>query len=267
MSLDNQATLVSVTQPSVGGLTNHGDGTYTYVPAEDFEGQDQFEVTYQSSAGNQQSFAIDVLVEQPGPIASWSFDEDDGKIATDGTGNGNVGEIFGANRTQGYLGRALEFDGIDDRLLLGTGPSLEGPTDFTVAAMVRTSATSGGVIIQQRNGGFNGEYILNIKADGRVNFWMYGNSRYQFNITSPDAINDGLWHHIAAGRHGDDGYIYIDGVQAAAGSGAVVDLRSNIAVGIGADIRDNNQYFLGIIDEVKLFDIVLSAEEIADLAP
>jgi hypothetical protein len=161
---------------------------------------------------------------------------------------------------------ALEFDGIDDRVLLGTGPSLEGLTDFTVMAMVRTTATSGGILIQQRNGGYNGEYILKVNADGRVNFWMYGDSRYQFNITSAEAINDGQWHHVAAGRNGDDGFLYIDGQLAATGSGSVVNLRSYIAMGIGADIRNNGQYFLGTIDEVALYEFAFSAEEIAELA-
>ncbi len=266
LSLDGTAILVSVSQPSVGGLTSHADGTYTYVPAEGFVGSDSFEMTYRSSAGNEQTFTIDVLVEQPGPIASWNFDEGSGTIAADGTGGGNTGQVDGASWTEGYAGNALEFDGIDDRVLLGTGPSLEGLTDFTALAMVRTTATSDGILIQQRNGGYNGEYILKVNADGRVNFWMYGDSRYQFNITSAEAIHDGQWHHLAAGRNGDDGFLYIDGQLAATGSGSVVNLRSNIATGIGADIRDNNQYFRGAIDEVAIYDFALSGEEIAELA-
>jgi len=249
LSLDGTATLVSVGQPTCGQLTSHTDGTYTYVPSEGFVGNDPFEVTYRSSAGNEQSFTIDVLVERPGPIASWNFDEGAGTIAADGTGGGNTGQVLGASWTEGYAGNALEFDGIDDRVLLGTGPSLEGLTDFTVMAMVRTTATSGGIVIQQRNGGFNGEYILKTKANGGVNFWMYGDFRYQFNITSPGAIHDGQWHHVAAGRDADDGFFYIGGQLAVTGSGSVVNLRSHIAMGIGADIRDNGQYFLGAIDE------------------
>ena len=267
LSLDGTATLVSVGQPTSGELTSHTDDTYTYVPAEGFAGNDSFEVTYRSSAGNEQSFTIDVLVERPRPSASWNFDEGQGTVAADGTGQGNTGEIVGASWVQGYSGNALEFDGVDDRVLLGTGPSLEGLTNFTVLAMVRTTATSEGILIQQRNGGYNGEYILNMQADGWVNFWMYGDSRYQFNITSAEAINDGQWHHLAAGRNGDDGFLYIDGQLAATGSGSVVNLRSHIAMGIGADIRDNNQYFRGAIDEVALYDIALSAEEIAERAP
>jgi hypothetical protein len=266
LSLDGTATLVAVGQPTSGQLASHTDGTYTYVPAEGFVGSDPFEVTYRSSAGNEQSFTIDVLVERPGPTASWNFDDGSGTKLSDQTGGGSTGQVDGASWTEGYTGGALEFDGIDDRVLLGTGPSLEGLTDFTVLAMVRTTATSGGILIQQRNGGYNGEYILKMKANGRVNFWMYGDSRHQFNITSSGAINDGQWHHVAAGRNGDDGFLYIDGQLAATGSGSVVNLRSYIATGIGADIRNNGQYFRGAIDEVAIYDFAFSAEEITELA-
>lgn len=267
LSLDGTATLVAVGQPTSGGLNSDANGTYTYVPAEGFTGSDPFEVTYRSSAGNEQTFTIDVLVEQRGPIASWNFDEGSGTTASDQTGGGSTGQVDGASWTEGYAGGALEFDGIDDQVLLGTGPSLEGLTNFTVMAMVRTTATSGGILIQQRNGGYNGEYILKMKADGRVNFWMYGDSRYQFNITSPGAIHDGQWHHVAAGRNGDDGFLYIDGQLAATGSGSVVNLRSHIGVGIGADIRDNHQYFQGTLDEMAIYDLALSGEEITQQAP
>ena len=111
--------------------------------------------------------------------------------SADGSGNGNTGEIVGANWIQGQAGNALEFDGVNDKVLFRTGPSLEGKTNFTVSAMIRPSATSKGVIIQQPNGGFNGEYVLKMKADGRVNFWMFGNYQSRFNITSAPSINDG----------------------------------------------------------------------------
>ena len=254
------------TQATNGVVTLEGNGAFTYNPTTaHFHGTDTFTYTATDGAATSAPATVTVTVTAV-PTASWNFDEGAGTVVGDGTGSGNTGQIDGASWTEGYAGSALEFDGIDDRVLLGTGPSLEGLTDFTVMAMVRTTATSGGILIQQRNGGYNGEYILKVNADGRVNFWMYGDSRYQFNITSAEAINDGQWHHVAAGRNGDDGFLYIDGQLAATGSGSVVNLRSYIAMGIGADIRNNGQYFLGTIDEVALYEFAFSAEEIAELA-
>ena len=47
----------------------------------------------------------------------------------------------------------------------------------------------------------------------------------------------------------------------------MVNLRSHIGVGIGADIRDNHQYFQGTLDEMAIYDLALSGEEIAQQAP
>ena len=61
IGMDGVATFVSTTQPTLGSLTNNGNGTYTYEPSVS-GGNDSFDVTYQSSAGNQQTFTVNVLI-------------------------------------------------------------------------------------------------------------------------------------------------------------------------------------------------------------
>ena len=66
--------------------------------------------------------------------------------------------------------------------------------------------------------GYIGEYMLNVNANGTVNFFIYGSGGYQFDLTTTTTVNNGQWHYIAATRSGTAGAIYIDGVQAASGS-------------------------------------------------
>jgi len=61
LGLDGVATFVGVTQPQNGTLTNNGNGAYSYAPTVG-GGSDSFGVTYQSSAGNTQTFIIDVTI-------------------------------------------------------------------------------------------------------------------------------------------------------------------------------------------------------------
>lgn len=59
--IDGVAVLQSVTDPQLGTLRLNRNGVYIYEPTASF-GNDWFEVTYQSSAGNQQTFRIDVTI-------------------------------------------------------------------------------------------------------------------------------------------------------------------------------------------------------------
>ena len=55
------------------------------------------------------------MVSEANPIAIWLFDEGQGDVATDSSGNGNDGSLMnGPKRVGGRFGGALEFDGADD---------------------------------------------------------------------------------------------------------------------------------------------------------
>ena len=196
----------------------------------------------------------------------YKLDQNSGTNAPDYSGHGNDGIVRGATWTTGIVGNALSFDGVDDFVELGTGPSLGGKTDFTISAWVKTkgTGTSDGMIIQQRDsGGFNGQYMLRSRADGFLQFVVYGDMGFQFNFNSAQKINAGQWHHVVAGRKGTEGFIYVDaGTPTTDTSDIVRNLDSSISVAIGADIRDQGSYFEGLIDDVRIYTRALSASEI-----
>jgi hypothetical protein len=206
--------------------------------------------------------------------AWWKLDEASGSNADDTTGRPQDGTVSGAAWGSGISGGALDFDGTDDGVLVGTSAALLGSGDFSLAAWVKVDPGSPtGTVIQQREPGatgYQGEYMLNVNSNGTVNFFVYGTSAYQFDLTTTATINDGQWRHITALRQGITGRIYIDGVEAASGSGTVQVLESR-AVSIGYDHRDLNKRFDGGIDDVRIYERALSAGEIdglhGDLVP
>ena len=208
---------------------------------------------------------------QPDPAGlagQWKLDEGSGTTAQDSSGNGHDGTLNGNPLwVAGYLDGALEFDGFGDTLNFATGPSLSGTTDFSVAAWIKTSATANGVVIQQRNGGWNGEYRLRVNGTGVLNFMVYGGGSQFDDLTTTRTVNDGNWHHVMAVRQGGRGYIYIDGsLEASGNSTFVAPLDASIEVAVGADIRDSADYFDGAIDDVRIYERPLSYAEAAGLA-
>lgn len=63
MGVDGTALLVAVGEAAHGTLAAGADGRYTYTPGGSFHGTDAFTVTFESSAGNRQSFPITVSAD------------------------------------------------------------------------------------------------------------------------------------------------------------------------------------------------------------
>jgi hypothetical protein len=87
-------------------------------------------------------------------------------------------------------------------------------------------------------------------------------------MTSARTLGDNAWHHVV---HTDPGYggvgqqmLYIDGVQAAA-PGQRSNWASTPLSGVLIGGRPGN-YYLGAIDDVRLFEKVLTPAEVAELA-
>jgi len=210
--------------------------------------------------------ALIVPAEPAVPKNAWLFDENSGTVAKNAVTDSAAGTIVNGTWVGGVGGTAaLHFNGTNSAVLFDNTASLSGTTDFTVAAWVRTTAASSGIIIQQRDAsGFNGQYQLLMNADGTVWFYVYGDSATQFDFVTTTKINDGRWHHVLAERNGTAGLIFIDGIQAGFATGSAIrPLNPTIAVAVGADVRDNRFYFNGDIDNVRIYDSALNASHIS----
>jgi autotransporter-associated beta strand protein len=212
------------------------------------------------------------------PLGYWKFDEDTLATAADSSGNNHPGTIANGAWVPGVSGSALQFNGNDSDVTFSSNsnPGLSGTTNFTLAAWVQTTATSTGVIIQQRGSSNTGQYQLAVNSTGNVTFRVFdrnsGSSAYnQFNFATTETINDGNWHDIVAVRSGNTGYIYIDGVLARSATGSsVFNLTASNSVVIGADTHAQTSFFDGDIDDVRIYNSALSSSAVAglvDLAP
>ena len=103
--------------------------------------------------------------------------------------------------------------------------------------------------------------ITSFNANGSVSFTLFGGGAYQFSMTSPNSVNDGNWHHIAAvRRNGTNGVIYIDGNATISQAVAyIAPLDNSFITYIGADMRTPGSYFNGSISDVAIYPYALSA--------
>jgi hypothetical protein len=205
-----------------------------------------------------------------GLVAHWSLDEAEGDIAGD-SALGRDGVLSGSPQWQpddGKAGGALEFDGIDDYV---TTPHIISPEagDFSVFVWIK-GGVAGQVILSQQDGA---NWLMADAADGTLRTDLRspattgrGASPLGPPLISTAIVSDGEWRRIGLVRAGDDRILYVDGAEVARDT--AIDLEpasTGFYIGAAASL-DPAGFFAGLIDDVRIYNIALSAEEITAFA-
>ena len=205
-------------------------------------------------------------------VAYWKLDEQEGDIANNSISD-NHGILSGNPTWQpnnGLLAGAIEFDGIDDYISTNfvLDPSLG---TFSVFAWIKSSVT-GQVIISQADGVGTGETWLCIDmSNGNLITDLLPQKigrYYPEPLISEFFISDGLWHYIGLVWDGSYRILYADGIEVAKDTAVRVPPKSATGgIYIGADKNINTEtLFSGLIDDVRIYNVALSAEEIVTLS-
>jgi alpha-glucuronidase len=190
----------------------------------------------------------------------------------DSSGNGNNGAPTSMSFTTGKIGaQAAQFNGTSSNVSL---PKLV-TDNFTVAMWVKTTDTAGAaggqwwsgkaLVDGEVSGGaadwgtaiVNGKFVLGVGASGG-----------DVTIATSVNINDGTWHHVAATRNNTTGAItlYVDGVSRGTGMGPVGSRSAPPSLRIGASRPGGSAFLNGALDDVRLYNRILTFAEITALA-
>jgi hypothetical protein len=208
------------------------------------------------------------------PIAHWTLDEREGNTAYDKVGENNASVYGGAlwHPAEGIFGGALEFDGIDD--YASTGFVLNPANNPFSLFVWMKDGLSGQVIISQSDGIGTGETWLGLDdLSGNLMTGLVPPPVGRF-ITLPmkseSLITDGHWHHVGFVWDGSYRSLYVDGLEVAKDINPITLAPLKSASGgllIGTSKKlDAGTFFYGMIDDVRIYNIALTTEEIADLA-
>ncbi len=205
------------------------------------------------------------LLKEFQPVSHYKLDETEGSTAYDSIGV-NDGTLHGNpawQPTGGMVGGALLFNGVDD--YVSTAFILDPAKGaFSAFAWIKGGAP-GQVIISQ--GGWLSQTWMGVGAsDGR---FMTGLMAPLPSLESESIITDGQWHHVGLvyDFNGLLRYLYVDGAEVAKDTNPVGGLPSDVGLYIGAGkALDAASFFSGLIDDVRVYDEALSAEEVAELA-
>ena len=244
---------------------------------------------YSLNASLFNAFATD-CVSPPSGLVSWWPGDGNANDIQDGN-NGNLGSV---TFVQGEAGQAFQFNGSSWVITANeTNLSFDRTNAFSIDAWIRTTNTSGNMFVvakRQEVGPFNGYAVmidngqvpkcystdptppgagwLQILLDGSVTSDCPRD--HAIIVYGTTSVNDGLWHHVAA---------TYDGSSTAAGVALYVDgtVQTNLVIAdnlgtnsiatsegfaIGAGSGNGPQPFIGDIDEIDVFNRVISQAEI-----
>ncbi|MBW8192334.1 chitobiase/beta-hexosaminidase C-terminal domain-containing protein [Neiella marina] len=194
----------------------------------------------------------------PPPIGYWSFDELSANQALNEASDMHAGTVSGAQSVEGKQGQALYFDGIDDRVTVPDHPGLRFTANqsFTLAAWVKSDTPySGWQGIVNKSREQAPWYGLWLSPSGN---WIFGTSNFS------GGAADTSWHHIALVQQGSSQTrdIYIDGVLTATDNATNGNGTGDLIFGAASGVSES---FQGALDEVQLYDVALSNEQILAL--
>jgi hypothetical protein len=219
-----------------------------------------------------------------GQVAYWPLDEGAGTETADLSGNENHGTFLDSPTwVIGKFGGALDFDGDNDAVDCGNPPILDfGTGDWTVSAWIKASVNPGddmAIFSKGMETSPNTDYQMRLRDEDDIMIRIDNDgTRYSPNTDDHEGLIDGNWHHIVGMRRdGTDLRVYVDGVE---DTGLIADGRSTIPDSFDlSNTSEHNAYigavaggagnprrwFLGLIDDVAVWNRALTADEVAYL--
>ena len=198
-----------------------------------------------------------------GLVGYWTFDAGSvvGSTARDLSGRSNAAVITGtATLGAGRRNQSFSFDG--STYLLSTSPiGISGLEPRTISAWVKTTDNSTGRRVIAGWGGAGGthqSFDLEL-SNGNV---YIGTADEDLSTTY--GVGDGKWHHVVATYNGSVDTLYADGSYIDSKTVALSTIDSSFSIG-RRDYSQAGDYglFTGNIDDVRLYNRALSAEEVS----
>jgi len=200
------------------------------------------------------------------PVAHWKFDEGSGTSVDDLSTNNNTGTLSGSPLPTwgaGHSGQALTFDGVGNYIAVASVPTTVtnnwtmvawiNPANLSQYSIAVSNGFDNGVVgdgyafgINNGNGSGPGD-----KLSGLLPGVAFIDTGYTF--TQADQ-----WYHVVMLRDNGTIKFYVNGTQTPGTSSIVPIAPTEFRIGS----QHGTRFFAGGIDEVAVYDRVLSIEEI-----
>lgn len=208
----------------------------------------------------------------PGPIVSWKFDERTGTSAFDSSGNANTGTLANSPVwNAGKYGSALNFGAANTNKQVSATVTV--PKYPTIMGWVNFDDPDSINLVDKYHWLFGWDFTFEFTFRSYTSepgagyfIWLQGSS----NTSGTNGLSQTYalpshvhgWHHVAASYDGTKVHIFFDGIEVASQSNTGTNIVSNrTTFTVGGNTEDNN-WFDGSIDDVKMYNYPLTAAQV-----
>ena len=267
-----------------GSSVNSGSASLV-INSADLAADTEVRLITSNSLGNNDRFRVDNFeieacqsAATPVPVIEWRQDELSWSGATDevvdSSGNNNHAmSNFGSGLdtiAAGQVCRAGSFDGVDDYIESNDVFALL-QTTATLSFWIRTTQVGNdtgwlapGIAGVEQSAGTDDIFWGWIDASGRIGVSVGDD----YSSKSTLAINNGVYHHVVLSRDATTGdfKIYIDGALDSSGTIASGVIGTGFSsIGRIEDTGGSPEYLQGDLDEVLIFDSILSDADVSSI--
>lgn len=204
----------------------------------------------------------------------WNFDDGEGATVADISGNDREGTVFAGEPqwVEGVSGTALQFDG-DDGIEIPTWKGIGGADPRTITAWVKTDpgGSADAFVSWGTTSGDGAKWHILIPGSGLLRCAIAGS-----NINGNTILTDGEWHFTTVvvpegGSVMQDVLLYVDGIEENISNITTLDVPINtitdeeqgaLNVRLGSRVQGSDRFFVGTLDEIRIYNRGLSAAEI-----
>jgi hypothetical protein len=194
--------------------------------------------------------------------------------ADDSSGNNNHGILLGDvtivdDAVRGFV---ATFDGDGDAVNVGNNPLFNPTGNITVAAWINMTSWGGdwgNIIVGKRGEDGVGWQLRRYSSEQRLS-WTTRGIGEDDNPASNLSPSLNQWYHVAAVRDGTQKLLYIDGKldsTANVSDGQITSCPHDVYIGARArgDNTGPENFFNGMIDDVRIYNAALTREQIMNL--
>jgi hypothetical protein len=198
----------------------------------------------------------------------WKLDDGSGTTASDSSGNANHGTLLpappnGPVWTTGHLNGALEFDGTNDYVNVGTS-DFGATSEITIAFWVyATGSGTGYQTLIARNLSVHSFAVELSKTTAKFRTVIRTAAGTNY-LNSNAVLPPDSWHHFALTYRSGERVVYVDSVRD--NSNALTgDLRPYASDTTTLGTNGVGQFFRGRLDDVRIYSRALTAQEVEAL--
>jgi hypothetical protein len=228
-------------------------------------------ITASASGSDVQIFTLEVLESCIGKTSFYfDFEEAEGDVIYDAFSPREGYLVNSPERTDGLVGNAIQFNGIDERAFILKEEEYDWLKNqsFTIELWCLPGAVTEElqVMIGRDVPGSTQWWMGTWRETGVPVFYLYDSNRDGGGVVGRNSIHDGSWHHVAAVRNGTSGHtlLFVDGeLQADSVRTYANDFAADVNLQVANLYQDYNRYFYeGKLDEIAIYKRALTADEI-----